>query len=167
MLLDMLGVPTAAIPDPWFTHFDEIAALRDSTNADFELDRIMADLARTKDSVVFDSWLLPWTADRPLCKVWIGCSDETRGRKTQLSYSGYPPISIEQSQALISRKDADARRRFASLYGIEFQPTSAKFDVVLDNTSYYHDSNDRRSDQLSKEFTELLLAAISRSPSSR
>jgi len=72
-----------------------------------------------------------------------------------------------RAHALISRKDTDARRRFAGLYDIEFQPTSAKFDVVLDNTSYYDDSNDRRSDQLSKEFTELLLAAISRSPSSR
>ncbi|MFI1353627.1 cytidylate kinase family protein [Streptomyces sp. NPDC020898] len=160
ILLDRLGVPLGARHEIWGDGFEAVTQLRDRSEVDRRLDTEMTELIGRLDHTVFDSWALPWFADRSAIKIWLACDQRTRHLKARSPHPISERHSLQHYAQIVDRKDQDSRNRFQKLYGFTYGPNPEVFDCILDSTEYYVDSPTIHSEQRANEFSSLLLREV-------
>jgi cytidylate kinase len=126
---------------PWRTRRRVLGTQR-SLGADLEVDRTLAHWARTRSSVVFDSWALPlFSVDRPQAVVWLEAPVSDRGRKCRCSQLFSPnPLSVAECRDLVARIDSEANARFDGMYNVDYGDTPDRADIVLPASGYLDDA---------------------------
>lgn len=102
----------------------------DHPEVDAELDRRLADRARTGD-VLIESRLAGWIARNEgltAVTVFIDCSPAERARRV----AEREAVSVEQALADNTERQQVERARYIALYGIDIEDLSV-YDLVLDS----------------------------------
>jgi cytidylate kinase len=122
-------------PSMWLDEVAQVGSIRDSSPIDVQLDDELAQLFRSTTPTVFDSWALPWLADRltnDCLYIWFESDFSSRVRKSRVS--ALPrDLSYQAARSLVSGKDQDAVQRFGRLYGFDLRHDRRPFDLVVDN----------------------------------
>lgn len=118
----------------WFAKAKEISQARIGDAADWELERRLMSIARSRDGIVFDTWALAWIADSPIVRIWIESDEESRDRKCFVSQGERPSLTIEQCRELVYNKDEETRQNFARRHNFDLRVDRAHYDLILCNS---------------------------------
>lgn len=83
-----------------------------------------------KGDCVVTTWLGPWMVDADF-RIWISASGEVRARRL----AEREGIGVEEAEEHIKKRDADNRKRYLELYGIDIMDHSG-FDLEISSEKY-------------------------------
>lgn len=116
----------------WSRNPDLLKAFDDATLNTYVDDRLV-DTSKTRDSIVFDAWALPWLSEAQMLRLWIESDLPSRERKFIVSQKrAHEPF---RDTTIVARKDSASRRNFANAYGFDIEKDHIPFDIKLVNTS--------------------------------
>ncbi len=97
-------------------------------NPDFdkEVDRILNEEV-SNGGVVVTSYTMPWLSKNGL-KFWFKASQRTRAKRL----AGRDSIDLGSALKIITKRDAQNRKLYKSLYGIDFGKDLSVFNYVID-----------------------------------
>lgn len=175
LLADFLGwryigmseIRRSCIPDSsttreeWLPHGDDLRA-NDAT-LDLEMDRrIKEHMEGIEVPVVIDAWLQPWLCELSgATRVWLESDFTSRVAKAQVSRLRSGLGSSPSMGATVARKDEFSIEHFRSLYGVEFGPDPAVFDLTLDNSRYISEPTVPASDDGISRFAPVFNSRVS------
>ncbi len=150
-LLKLVGVETDA-QSVWSTELaDDIHEARQGDQIDRELDQlILAKLDATPGAVV-DAWATPWLWDGDALRVFVHADEETRVRRCLASYPPDAQPTIKDARQLIRDKDSYTRDLFLRLYDFDLFRDHSEFDITLDTSGFYEDSDTKTGKQIAQE----------------
>lgn len=139
-------IPASGTPhEEWHPRGDDLRA--GDPRLDLDMDhRIKERIESAEAPLVVDAWLQPWLCELSATRVWLGSDFASRVLKAQVSRlrAGLPPTS--STAGTVARKDEFSVEHFRRLYGVDFGPDPAVFDLVLDNSGYISAASIRASD---------------------
>jgi cytidylate kinase len=131
ILFEILGMPTGV--HPWFDQADAVSLAREDGAVDAELESRLADLARSRDRTVFDSWALAWICPAPIARIWIESDLPSRTRKCLVSL-GDEPRPLGECEAVLRSKDDYNRAKFLRRHGFDLFNERERYHAVLCNS---------------------------------
>lgn len=96
---------------------------------DRETDRRLAQKIAA-GNIVMTSWTAPWIIKEGF-KVWLSASDHTRAERM----SARDHINLKQSESILAKRDADNRKIYMELYGIDIWGDTSPFNLIIDTDS--------------------------------
>jgi cytidylate kinase len=83
--------------------------------------------AAEKESVVLDSWTMPWLLKKGF-KIWLEASPEKRAERT----AKRDGISVEEALKVLKSKEEGTKAIYKKLYGFSLGEDFAPFHLILD-----------------------------------
>jgi|SRR3954464_9881359 cytidylate kinase len=147
--------------EEWLPHGDELRA--HDTTLDLEMDRRLKEhIEHIQAPAVVDAWLQPWLCELSgATRVWLESDFASRAAKAQVTRLRSGLGASSSMEATIARKDEFSVEHFGRLYGVEFGPDPAVFDLVLDNSGYISEPTVRASDEGIIQFAPVFNARVS------
>lgn len=131
LLAASAGIHVGETEHWWRSRGRTVAAARQGSSLDEEVDRELIALSHAAENAVFDAWALPWTSNAEMIRVWLKSDFSSRCRKCFVSHLS-EAISYDECAAIVEDKDAESHAIFERLYGFDLFHDHDDFDVILD-----------------------------------
>lgn len=127
-----------------------------SRSIDTWVDQQMVEASSALDTVIFDSWGLPWLSQESGLRIWLESSLNSRCWKAIISHGHESIVDPAEILTEISEKDLFTREYFLSSYGFDLFQDHDIFDYIIDITTFIKAPTEKASYDSVKGSQELL-----------
>ena len=101
------------------------------SSIDMKADKKLLGLAKSRDSILLDSWVLPWIyTKKDSLMIYFFADLSTRVELSYLSFEGNR--EKEDLKEIIINKDKDTVEIFKNLHSVDISKTKGVFDIIFD-----------------------------------